>query len=175
MGQVNSIIAEKLFINTMYMMSYPSGDGTSMCCIVACECAMGRICNWVVLCQPNRSTINGMWCFTNMDKGIMEMDFCGNPVISVMIDDHDDTIEKVRNPEYKGGLIIANLVLLWVSIEDQLVSHRYINAFTWQTRNRVLQMQLPEFGDIVKSIIWVVLASSYYLWGISSLPIEPMA
>ena len=45
-------------------------------------------------------------------KGIKEMDFCDNPAISVMIDVHDHTIEKVRNLEYRGGLIIANLVLV---------------------------------------------------------------
>ena len=149
MGQGNNNTVETLFIKTMYMMPYHSTDGTSKCCLVARECAMSCIRSCSDLCHANRSTISGMSCFINMDKGLTEIDFCGNPAISIMIDEHDHTIEKVRNLKYTGGLIIASLVPLWDSTEDQLVRSSYIHALKWQTRNGVVQMQSPEFGDIV--------------------------
>lgn len=84
-----------------------------------------------------------------------------------MIADYEHSFEEARNMEYMEGFVIAKLVLLGASVNDELMSLGYINASKHKIKNHIVQMQSPESNVII--IVWVTLALSYYLQTIGSL------
>lgn len=85
------------------------------------------------------------WIWTNAYK----TDFCDVPSYlswSIMM----TKPLKGQNLREMRGPIVVNLVLFWASDDDQILSHGYIYASTWQTRNHIVQMQLLEPGAMAK-------------------------